>query len=138
MSSRIATAAAVLACTLLGACSNVPYKERMQTRLAQYERYAGEPIDNFHFWRMENWEVLGNNKLVVRTTLRDAYLITVEKACPELEWANAIGVTSTINQVSTRFDSVVVRGWKCRISEIRPVRYLDMVKDEREAHARKS
>jgi hypothetical protein len=137
MFPRLTSALVVLACTLLGACSNVPYRERMATRLAQFERYAGEPIDKFHFWRMENWEVLGNNKLVVRTTLRDAYLITVENACPELEWANSVGVTSTINEVSTRFDSVVVRGWKCRISEIRPVRYLDMVHDERAARASK-
>lgn len=138
MSPRIATALVVIACMLLGACSSVPYRERMQKRLAQVERYADEPIDKFHFWRMEDWEVLGSNKLVVRTTLRDAYLLTVEKACPELEWANTVGVTSTINEVSARFDAVVVRGWKCRIAEIRPVRYLDMVHDERAARERKS
>lgn len=135
MSSRLATALVVLVATLLGACSSAPYRERLQTRLAQYERYAGEPIDKFHFWRLESWEVLGSDKLVLRTTLRDAYLVTVEKSCPELEWADNIGVTSTLNQVSVRFDSVMVRGWKCRIGEIRPVRYRDMVRDERASHA---
>ena len=102
-------------------------------RLADYERYAQAPVDHFTFFRMEDWEVLSREQVLLRTTLRDAYLVKVEPFCPDLEWANAIGVTSSVNTVHRGMDSLVVRGLKCRILEIRPLRYRDWLRDQREA-----
>lgn len=118
---------------LVAACSSVPYRERQAQRLADYERYAQAPVDHFTFFRMEDWEVLGREQVLLRTTLRDAYLVKVEPFCPDLEWANAIGVTSSVNTVHRGMDSLVVRGLKCRILEIRPLRYRDWLRDQREA-----
>ena len=79
-------------------------------RLADYERYAEAPIDHFTFFRMDDWEVLGREQ-VLRTTQRDAYLVKVDPSARIWEWANAIGVTSSVNTVHHRgMDSVVVRG----------------------------
>ena len=85
----------ILLASLLGACSNVPYRERQQQRLAEYQKYAGDPVEKFHFFHLEDWEVLGPNTIALRTSLRDSYLITVEKVCNQLEWANTVGVTSS-------------------------------------------
>ena len=127
----------ILLAALLGACSAVPYRERQQQRLAQYQRYAGEPIEKFHYFHLEDWEILGPQTLALRTSLRDSYLITVKPVCNQLEWANTIGVTASSNEVHRRFDAILVRGMACHITEIRPVRYQEMVRDERAEREKK-
>jgi len=119
-----------LAASLLSACSDVPYRQRQEDRLAEYQKFAGEPIDKFHYFHMEDWEVLGPNTIALRTSPRDTYLITVEKVCPQLQWAHTVGVTSSSGEVHRRFDSVIVRGINCHIEEIRPVRYREMIHEE--------
>lgn len=117
----------------LAACSSQPLHERQAQRLEELLRYADPAVEHFPFFRMDGWQLVDAHHILLRTTARDAYLLDLGTTCPELNWAENIGITSTVNQVQRRFDSVVVRGLKCRIEEIKPVRYDEMLADQRAA-----
>ena len=121
------------ATALLTACSGIPLKQRQDAQRARYEAYAGPPIEQFTWLgRYDSWQSIGTNELVVWTTPFQAYLIKVAPPCDNLEFANRIGLTSTANTVSARFDFVKVgRQWRCPIQEIRPVDYQRMREDMR-------
>jgi hypothetical protein len=129
------------ATALLAACSGIPLKQRQDEQRARYEAYAGPPIEQFTWLgRYDSWQSIGTNQLVVWTTPFQAYLIRVAPPCENLQFANRIGLTSTANTVSARFDFVKVgRQWRCPIQEIRPVDYQrmrqDMRKDAEDAKA---
>ncbi|MBL0163666.1 MAG: hypothetical protein IPP82_08505 [Xanthomonadales bacterium] len=105
--------------------------EKQEKALSQYLPYAGEPVDRFQFWDLQRWELVGEYKVVVWPRLNEAYLLTVDPPCQDLRWAQKIGVTSTANSVSKRFDSVVVGKFKCRINEIRPIDYKKYLADKK-------
>ena len=81
--------------------------------------------------RYDSWESIGNNQVVIFTTPFEAYLITVVGPCNDLNFANAIGLTSTSSTVSSRLDFVKVRRMRCQISQIRKVDYKRMTADMR-------
>jgi hypothetical protein len=124
-----------LVTALLAACSSTPRAQRDEEQLQQYLQYAGAPVDQFtwlgHYY---SWQSLSQTQLVVWTTPNDAYMITVVPPCTDLPFVQRIGLTSTTRTVSARFDSVLVRQWRCQIREIRPIDYLRMKKDMRARH----
>lgn len=120
---------ALLLAVAVGACAQT--REVQERNLAEYMEYAGEPVDHFRFWRLTSWELVGPRQLVVWPTLKEAWLLTVDQPCTDLEWAKAISLTSSAHTVSARFDSVDVGREKCRIMEIRPIDYAQYRKDRR-------
>ena len=126
--------AAMLTCGLLAACSSVPYAQRTQQRIDAYNSAAGAPQRSFRFiGRMYSWEALSSQQLVIYTLPNRAFLLDVA-ACPNLNFAMAVGVTSSINEVSVGFDRVLTgRNYMpCPIRQIRPVD-LAKLKLEKEA-----
>lgn len=117
---------------LLAACTgNV--RQRETQALAGYMEYAQPPVERFRFWKLRDWELVGDYQLVVWPNRREAYLLTVDKPCSELRWAHAIGISSTGQTVQRRLDTVNVGTQKCRIMEIRPIDYAAMKRDRRRA-----
>ncbi len=114
---------------------------REEAQLARYERFAGDPVDSMPFWRMQGFETLGRDTVLVWTSLNDAWLVTVYPVCPDLEWANALALTSSVNKVSAKFDYVLVRQDRCKIKTIRHVDYkayrASREQERDEAHPRK-
>jgi len=117
----------------LSACAGMPKRENEQATLDRYMDFAGQPVESFSYLgRFDGWRSLGRDKLVVWTGLNDAYLLTVQQPCLDLEFANRIGLTSTTGTVSRGFDAVRVgRHERCTITEIRPVNYKDLRAAER-------
>jgi Family of unknown function (DUF6491) len=116
--------AILVACLLGVACaSTAPQREAAQ--LAEYQRVAGDPVEEFFFWDLRNgWQVLGTDHLVVWTTPWDAYLLRVRTPCTDLPFAQTIAVSSTGNRVHRGLDSVrTLNSIPCPIEEIRPVDY---------------
>jgi len=104
--------------------------------LDQYLKYAGPPVDRVTYLNhWDNWEAVGQYQLVLWTGINDAYLITVAPPCENLRFANRIGISQTTNTIYARFDAVLVKHWRCQITEIRPINYLKMRQDEREQRA---
>jgi hypothetical protein len=108
---------------LLTACASSPTAQQMQARQAAYNAAAGAPVPSFRFiGRMWSWEPLSDSQLVVYTNPRTAYLLDVW-ACPNLSWTQAIGLTSSIHEVSSNLDKVLTgRPYQpCPIMKIRPL-----------------
>jgi hypothetical protein len=140
------------AVALLTACSSIPLKEREQAERERIEAYAGQPVDHFTWLgRYDGWKALSRDEALVWTTPDKAYLIKVDQPCEDLRFAAHIGLTSTLNTVYSReLDYLKVRGWRCPITQIRPVDYGRLQADLRresevqrasasgDAHERKS
>ena len=62
--------------------------------------------------------------------MNKAYLLTVTGYCPDLQFAQAIAVTSTGNTVD-RFEKVLVGRDRCFINEIRPLDTKQMKEDRK-------
>ncbi len=119
--SSIALIASLAALVLLAACASPGPLQRMQSRLAQVESVAGEPVDNFHFWTLYRWEPLGREHVAVWTRIDTAWLIEVRPPCSGLEFTQSIGLTATQNRVYARFDKLVFEQQSCFIASIRPI-----------------
>jgi len=116
------TAALVCGALLLAACAGRGGPDESMARRYDFvQRFAGPPVDSFHFWDMKRFEVLGDYDLVVWTTLDDAYLIRVERPCTGLVFTKAVGLSSTQRRVHQRFDTVNFDRQRCGIEEIRTV-----------------
>jgi len=125
------------AALITAACSGIPRRERDQETLDRYLRYAGPPVNHItYLGHYDNWQSVSRYQIVLWTGINDAYLITVRSPCENLQFANRVGITQTANTISSRLDAILVKGWRCQISEIRPIDYLRLRKDLREEHAR--
>lgn len=112
-----------VAAVLLAGCASVPRAERLSQRQAAYAAAAGAPVNSFRFFtQLWSWEDLGPDQVVVYTKPKEAWLLDVP-GCLELPFANAIGLTSNLNQVSINFDKVITgrNNIPCTIQRIRPV-----------------
>jgi hypothetical protein len=128
MTTKLAALSVLLALSIASAHADT--RKTQAENLARFEKYAGAPVDQFEFWSLYKWQLVGPEKVVVWSTINDAFLVTVESPCPGLEWANSIAVTSKeSHMVSTRFDFVKYDKGQCEISEIRPVDYKRMLAD---------
>jgi hypothetical protein len=107
----------------MAACSSVPYAQREQQRQAAYLAAAGTPVQHFRFMSLWSWEPLSDSQVVIYTRPNQAWLLDLDGACQNLQYTNAIGLTSSFGQVSTRFDKVLTgrRYIPCTIQQIRPV-----------------
>ena len=123
-------AAVALAGALVAPAAHAQTRATQQENLERFEKYAGAPVDEFDFWSLYKWQLVGPEKVVVWSTINDAYLITVAKPCAGLEFARGIGVTSKQRRiVSRKFDYVTFGNGRCQIAEIRPIDYRQMLKD---------
>ena len=102
--------------------------------LDKYEPYLGEPVKSFTALQKDSWQPISRTQLVLWTTINDAYLLTVTGNCPQLPFAQTVGVTSTTSQAST-LDSVIVRGDRCPITQIQPIDVSRMKADRKAAQA---
>ncbi len=127
----------LLAASALAACASQTPRERDAEAYELYRDFAGQPIQEFtYLGRYDGWRSLGRNVLAIRTTTSDAYLLTVQGPCSELEFANTIALTSTGNTVRRGLDSVRTDRVSCTITDIRPVNYAGLRKAQREEAAR--
>ena len=127
---RNVLAAIAFASVLAAPVASAQTRATQQKNLERFEKYAGAPIDEFEFFSLYKWQLVGPEKVVVWSTINDAYLITVEKPCPGLEFARGIAVTSKQRHiVSAKFDEVTYGKGRCQIAQIRPVDYRQMLKD---------
>lgn len=124
---------AALLTLMLAACSSVPYQQRVAERRAAYEAAAGAPVQSFRLLHsLWSWESLGEDDLVVFTRSDRAWLLEVP-GCTDLPFANAIALTSSINEVRVGFDQVLTgrANFPCFIRQIRPID-VKLLKLERE------
>jgi hypothetical protein len=122
----------VVAAIVAAGCSGIPRRDRDQEQLERYLRYAKAPVDHITIiGHYDNWQAVGQYQLILWANINDAYLVTVSPPCENLQFAQRIGLTQTANTIYARLDAVLVKHWRCQITEIRPVDYLQMRRDQR-------
>ena len=110
---------AIAICALLAGCATGA--PRSAPPPDEYLPYAGAPVDEFHFFRLYDWQRAGSNRVVLWTDPGQAYLVTVMAPCMELDFTEYLGVGSTLQTVS-RFESLFPGHHdRCPITEIRPL-----------------
>lgn len=122
--TRIAArlAFAFAAASLLAACgASNTRAERDAQRLEELRSVAGEPVRDFRYTRLQAWNTYGEESVLVETSLREGWLLTVDAPCIDLPFAQAIGLSSGPGNTVSTFDYVTVGRDRCRIREIRPV-----------------
>jgi hypothetical protein len=115
----IAAAAAMLA-----GCAS------MKKSQLDYHEYTGEPVKSFYMNNLDGWAPVSKDEIVVWSGLNKAYMIKVSGYCPDLQFANAIAVTSTASTVD-KFEKVIVGRDRCFIQEIRPIDVKQMKADRK-------
>lgn len=123
---RVFVVAAALASSIgLSACASSGMSPAQ--KLATYQAAAGEPVKSFrYFGRISGWTSLDDRNIAVWTRAQEAWLLSFNGSCRDVEWASAITVTHQGNSVYAGFDKVVAlnggsSGFPCRIDEIRPL-----------------
>ena len=117
----------ILAALLASACASGLRRDASDEKLA-YLDYAGEPVRGFTSFHLQSWQPLSRNQLVLWAGVNEAYLVTIWNGCRDLQFAEAIHVSSTGSQI-TRFDHVNVGRDRCQITEIRPIDVRQMKAD---------
>ena len=129
---RIPLAGLLCGALLLAGGARADAPETQRKNLDRFAPYLQEPVEQFKFWSMYKWQLVGSDKVVIWTTIDDAYLLTVETPCTQLQWARDLGVTSQASHtVMRRMDSVIAGNDRCRILDIRPVDYRRMESESR-------
>lgn len=129
---HVITIAIVALCAALPAHADTA--AYMAQQLARYQKYAQAPVERFPMVSLWQWQVVGKEKVVVWTGISTAYLVTLEKSCVNLDWARGIGITqNTSMHVDAKFDSIVFDHQRCRISQIQPLDYKALLRDEKAA-----
>ena len=115
-----------------GMLAHADTAETQQKNLDRYTPYLQPPVDQFSYWSLYKWQLVGAEKIVVWTTVKDAYLLTVEQPCAKLQWANGITLsTQQSHFVSRRIDYVNADDDRCRITQIQPLDYARLLKDDK-------
>lgn len=125
-------------CLALSACATTGRLDDSQT-LALYNAHAGPPVnDMLLFGSINGWTALGDSALAVWTRPSEAYLLKLAGPCQGLDFAMAIGVTSSGSRVSRGFDKVLVRDpaglpqLPCTISSIQKLDVKGLKASEKE------
>jgi len=125
---KIPLVATVLAAATMAGCASTLAK--LNGPQLDYSDYAGEPVKSFYMHKFDGWSPVSEDQLVVWSGINQAYLIRVTGYCPDLQFANAIAVTSTANTVD-KFEKVIVGRDRCFINEIRPLDTKQMKADRK-------
>lgn len=116
----------LLIATALAAGCATGYGARRAEQLDLYRAHAGAPVRSFSaIGRVDSWTPLGDDSIVVWTSPRRAYLLSVP-GCPDLDFALGIALSESAGQVHAKFDRVTPLGRDtirvpCIIDEIRPI-----------------
>ena len=121
---KLALATAFLSATLLAGCKTGPQLD--------YTDYAGEPVKSFYLngSGADGWHAVSKTQVVVWAGMNKAYLLDIAGYCPDLQFAQTIGLTSHGNTVD-KFEKVLVGRDRCLIKQIRPIDTKQMKEDRK-------
>ncbi len=114
---RYCIGACALLCAL-PALSLPPTHEHAQA-LPQRLLEPVRSIESAH--KINDWEHLDDQHVVLRLSSQDQYLITLKSRCLGLNWARNVGVTMSNNTIWAGFDVITVDGDQCEIEMINPL-----------------
>lgn len=118
-----ATLLFLLSVFLLSSCMTSP--QNQQEKVSRFEQYATdnklESIDKIRSFRFSAWRELDRKHLIISTSVRKPYFITLKGNCLNLQFTNTIGIDNLGSSLTAGFDSIFVLEFpqlKCRIQSI--------------------
>jgi hypothetical protein len=114
------TLAAVASFLLATATLAGPAKNETSS-LEYYTRFASDPVPSFLLRDFRNWELLDGEHVLVHSTHREAWLISVQRPCRGLNEAWHVEVGQKGSRVYANSDAVRFDTGSCRIDQIRRV-----------------
>lgn len=101
--------------------SNDERETLYQTYLTEIKAEQLERITAFRFY---GWRELGNRHLIISTSYKRNYFITLSATCIELQYSHSIGINRSDSSLSAKFDSIFVPSFpqqRCRIKTIHKI-----------------
>lgn len=116
----------LVAATVLFACGACASTKPARANV-DYSKLAGEPVESMYYTRLIGWHAVDTRRpvadqLIVQTTTKRAYLLSLYGPCQDLDFSLVIGLTHFAHRVSAGFDHVIVsKHSRCRIKTIQPI-----------------
>ncbi len=111
----------LLLAAVLAACAQQPARRSSghhSPAAIDYGKYVQGTVPWFQFTSLYNWDSNQLGSVVVWTTPRQAYLLTLVGPCLGLQNAFAIALTSQSGLVNSNRDYVIAGGDRCQIMRI--------------------
>ena len=101
----------LLTAGLISACTTTDLRPATPPeQLAESKGYTlGASVDYIQNYKLDGWNYLNAQAIIMRSSPSERYLITLRDYCPELSSTEAIASTSTNNSMRARFDAIIVR-----------------------------
>ena len=96
---------------------------------ANYAAYAGEPIPEFKFTQLYNWQRTGDKTMVLWTRPSTAYLLTLANQCDALDSRVTLqvgGVDGISGRLQAGTGDVIIGQLHCRVQQIQPIDLVAM------------
>ena len=105
-----------------------------------YNALAGASVNTAFFSSLTGWHAVDSNsaygptQLVIQTSIKNAYLLTLYSECRDLDFSVQIALTSSGHQLSAGFDKILIPNRpSCRIKTIQPINVKAMRAAEKAA-----
>lgn len=113
----------LLAILVLSGCASNGLTDVERTAL--YQNYVIEnkleQVKSITAFRYNGWRELGKEHLIIFTSIRKPYLLTLKSRCVDLRFSSTLGINHTSSSLHAKFDSVFVASFpqqKCFIKTI--------------------
>lgn len=115
----------MLALPLIGLTACAEHMQMVKARdaqdLAEFKRYAGEPIKRINgFTPIDRWRSFDDQNFAIWIGTNRAYLVTLRRPCFDLHHQLQIRITGRTGTIDPALDRVEFDQQRCRIHEIRP------------------
>lgn len=97
-----------------------------------YAAYAGDPISEFQFSQLYNWQRTGDKTMVIWTKPSTAYLLTLRNNCDALTGRVTVeigGVDGIQGRLQAGSGDVIIGQMRCRVVAIQPIDLARMKAD---------
>ncbi len=92
-----------IACVFLAACASEP---QITGDPNKYLFSDLEEVDSIQNWKLDGWNVVDNQSVIVYTSPATSYLLILMRPDHNLNFAEALLISSTAGRVMARFDTV--------------------------------
>ena len=89
-----------------------------------YAAYAGDPVPEFRFSQLYNWQRTGDRTLVIWTKPSTAYLLTTSNNCDALSGRVTVeigGVDGIQGRLQAGSGDIIIGQLRCRVVAIQPL-----------------
>ena len=93
---------------VLAACGTTDNGQTIEQQLAERKYTLGGYVDRVEDYRIMGWNSLDNRHVIIQSSPKRSYLVTLRQPCYNLDTAETIAFSTTVGSM-TRHDKIAVR-----------------------------